>query len=60
MRTLQQQADALRLALAFDDALLLAIAERTGAPAEPGDAYTPIDHDRAKQILETCFKQGVE
>lgn len=56
----QQQIDALRLVLAMDDALLLAIEERTGAPAQPGDAYTAEDYERAKQILETCFKQGVE
>lgn len=54
----QQQADAIRLVLAYDDALKLALQERTGFEAQPGDAYTAEDAARAREILARCYREA--
>jgi hypothetical protein len=50
----EQLISALRLVLTLDDALRLAIEERTKRPAVDGETGTPEDCARANEIFARC------
>ena len=50
----------LERALAWDDAVGLAIKERTGREPEPGADYTAADEQRAREIMRQCWHNDTE
>jgi hypothetical protein len=54
--TVERLLESMWARLEFDDALALAIEERTGKEAEPGASYTVEDYDRAREIFAICHQ----